>query len=67
MFDVLSPDGLSIDPASCYPDLEAAHAAAQAFAQRYAVQGYYWSAQWERIPVEEIAGRCRVVQAMEDE
>lgn len=66
MFDVLSPDGLPINCEQVYPDLESAKAAAEAFAQRYAVQGYYWSAQWERIPVEDIAGRCRVVEVPDD-
>lgn len=66
MYDVLSPDGLPIDCEAVYPDLDEAHAAAVAFARRYVEQGYYLSARWERIPVADISGRCRVVEVPDD-
>jgi len=65
VFDVLSPDGITITPDRVYETLEEAHAAAEAFAQRFVWQGFYSTARWERIPLEEIAGRCRVVEATE--
>ena len=65
VFDVLSPDGITITPDRVYGTLEEAHAAADAFAQRFAWQGFYSTARWERIPLEKIAGRCRVIEATE--
>ncbi len=65
VFDVLSPDGITITPDRVYRTLEEAHAAAEAFAQRFVWQGFYSTARWERIPLEEIAGRCRVIEATE--
>jgi hypothetical protein len=67
MFDVLSPDGLSIHAGRVYPTLAAARAAAEEFAERFAWQGFYSTARWERIPVGEIAGRCRIVEAPDDD
>lgn len=66
MYDVLSPDGLPINCGEVYQDVDEAHAAAVAFAKRYERQGYYWSAQRERIPVEDIAGRCCVIEVPDD-
>jgi hypothetical protein len=66
MYDVLSPDGFSITPDKVYPDLESAHAAAVAFAERFQFQGFYSTAQRERIPLTDIAGRCRVVEVPDD-
>ena len=65
MFDVLSPDGITITPDRVYGTLEEALATAEALAERLAWQGFYSTARWERIPLEEIAGRCRVVEATE--
>jgi hypothetical protein len=65
VFDVLSPDGIAITPDRVYETLEEAHAAAEAFAQRFAWQGFYSTARRERIPLEQIAGRCRVIDAEE--
>ena len=66
MYDVLSPDGFPIDPEEVYPDLESAHAAAVDYAARFAQQGYYTTARWERIPLEDLAGRCRIVEVPDD-
>lgn len=66
MYDVLSPDGFSIDPQEVYQDLDSAHAAAVAFAERFVRQGFYSTARRERIPLEDIAGRCRVVEVPDD-
>jgi hypothetical protein len=66
MYDVLSPDGFSIDPEAVYPDRDTARAAAAEFAKRFVRQGYYKTARWERIPPDEVAGRCRIVEVPDD-
>lgn len=67
MYDVLSPDGLPINPGQSYKTLEAARAAAEEFANRFIWQGFYSTAAHERIPLEDIVGRCRVVPWTDDE
>jgi len=67
MYDVLSPDGISINAGRVYPTLAAAREAAEEFALRFAGQGFYSTARWERIAVGEIAGRCRIVEAPDDD
>jgi len=67
MFDVLSPDGMSIVRSDYYPTREAAAAAAVAYANRFQFQGFYSTSRRERIPVDEIAGRCRIVEVEADE
>jgi hypothetical protein len=62
MFDVLSPDGISITPDEVYATLEDARAAAEAFAKRFVWQGFYATAARERIPLADIVGRCRVIE-----
>jgi hypothetical protein len=59
-FDVLSPDGISIW-GDVYPSRAAAESALQAWVKRFAWQGFYSTSRWERIPLDEIAGRCRIV------
>jgi hypothetical protein len=67
MFDVLSPDGLSIEQDEYYPTVDEAQAAAELFAHRFSAQGFYSTFRWERIPVTEIAGRCRIVEVAPEE
>lgn len=66
-WDALSPDGISIDCEDTYPTVEAAKAAIDQWVQRYAEQGYYSTVRRERIPLDEIAGRCRIVEACEED
>ena len=63
MYDVLSPDGISITADRVYPTLDDAKRAAEEFSRRFVTQGFYSTASRERIPVDEIVGRCRVVPA----
>jgi hypothetical protein len=67
MFDVLSPDGLPIHLGRRYSTLADARAAADAFAMRFAWQGFYATSTRERIPLEEIVGRCRVISLTEED
>lgn len=62
MFDVLSPDGLSIFPNRVYQTLDEALGAAEAFAQGFDWQGFYSTAMRECIPLDDIVGRCRVIR-----
>jgi hypothetical protein len=50
-----------------YPTRNAAREAAEEFALRFAWQGFYSTARWERIPVGEIAGRCHIVEVPDDD
>jgi hypothetical protein len=62
-FDVLSPDGISINPVETYPTRAAAESALRAWVGRFEWQGFYSTSRWERIQLDEIAGRCRIVEA----
>jgi hypothetical protein len=65
-YDVLSPDGISIEGIS-YPSLRAAERALFRWVKRFDWQGFYSTSRWERIPLTELPGRCRVIEAPEDE
>ena len=52
-FNVLSPDGIPIQPYP-FPSKEAAEIGAKVWAERYIAQGFYSSASFGRIPLEEI-------------
>lgn len=67
MFDVLSPDGMSIDHSEYYPTREAAAAAAVEYANRFQFQGFYSTWRRERVPLDEIAGRCRIIEVIDCE
>lgn len=67
MYQVLSPDGLPIDQDRRYQTLAEAREAADAFAMRFAWQGFYATSTRERIPLEEIVGRCRVISSVEED
>jgi hypothetical protein len=59
---VLSPDGISIEGIS-YQSLPDAKRALLRWARRFAWQGFYSACRWERIPLAELPGRCRIVAA----
>lgn len=66
-YDVLSPDGFSIHPEDTYPTREAAESALREWAKRFEFQGFYSTSRWERIPLDELPGRCRIVEAAEED
>jgi hypothetical protein len=67
-YDVLSPDGFSIRPEDTYPTRAAAESALRDWVKRFEFQGFYSTARRERIPLDELPGRCRIVEAApEDE
>jgi hypothetical protein len=47
--------------------VDEARAAAELFAHRFSAQGFYSTFRWERIPVTEIVGRCRIVEVDPEE
>jgi len=58
---VTSPDGIPISCCDVWHTEENARAALNEWVQNYRVmQGYYSTAQWERIPWRELADRCEV-------
>lgn len=68
VFDVLSPDGISIHPWRTYRTQKRALLAAKSWARRFEWQGFYSTARWERIPLDEIVSRCRIIEIeLEDE
>ena len=67
IYDVLSPDGISITPDRYYPDRAAAESAIQEWVKRYEWQGFYSTVRRERIPLNELPGRCRIVEASEED
>lgn len=65
-FDVLSPDGISIEGVA-YATREAAESALKRWVNRFQWQGFYSTSRWERIPLAELPGRCRIVEVDPDE
>lgn len=65
-FDVLSPDGISIE-GSEYVSRAAAESSLKQWVKRFEWQGFYSTSRWERIPLAEIAGRCRIVEIEADD
>jgi len=63
-YTVVGPDGIPIREKPFRSEDEAKQAI-QAFAKRFAVQGYYRDANGEAIPVAEIPNRCRIASALE--
>lgn len=66
-YDALSPDGFSIHPCDTYASVAEAEAAIREWAKQYEFQGFYSTHRWERIPLAELPGRCRIVEAIEDD
>jgi hypothetical protein len=60
-FDVYSPDGFAIHREETYPSREVAEQKLQEWVKRYEFQGHY-SSNKGRIPLEELASRCKIVQ-----
>lgn len=59
-YDVLSPDGFSIDATETYPSIEAAQEALKQWKKRYTAQGYY-SSNKGRIPLDELQNHCKII------
>lgn len=66
-FDVLSPDGISIERDGFYPDRAAAESALREWVKRFEFQGYYSTVRRERIPLDELPGRRRFIEVEFDE
>lgn len=66
-YDALSPDGFSISVEDTYATPDEARQAIMRWAKRYEWQGFYSTARRERIPLNELPGRCRIVEAAQDE
>jgi hypothetical protein len=62
LYDVISPDGFSIDRVKLYKSEEEAKKAIKDFVKRYEHQGYY-SSNRGRIPLDELPERCKIVPA----
>lgn len=59
-YDVKSPDGISINRSQTYENVKEAGDALDQFVSRYQKQGYY-SSNYGRIPIEELAFHCNLV------
>jgi hypothetical protein len=60
-FDVLSPDGFSIDRVDTYSSRKKAIAAFEVWKKRYEAQGYY-SSNRGRIALEDLADCCSLIE-----
>lgn len=60
-FNVLSPDGFTIDPEKTYSTIEQAEKAFNEWAKRYERQGYY-SSNNGRIPLNELLQNCKIIK-----
>ncbi len=60
-FDVFSPDGIAISREEVYPSQEVAEQKLQEWVKSYEWQGYY-SSNKGRIPLDELASCCKIVQ-----
>jgi len=61
-YDVLSPDGFSIHFSDTYTSKKAAITAAEQWAERYKLQGYYSSSRHGRIPIEDLLNYCKLIE-----
>ena len=61
LFDVLSPDGFSINRDSLFVNKKVAEKGIEDFAKRYENQGYYSTSNREQISLDELKERCRIV------
>jgi aminopeptidase-like protein len=61
LFDVLSPDGFSINRNSFFANEEVAKKGIEDFAKRYENQGYYSTSNREQISLDELKEHCRIV------
>jgi hypothetical protein len=60
-YNVISPDGFFIERVATYKSRKEAIAAFEVWKKRYVLQGYY-SSNNGRIPLEELADFCRIVE-----
>lgn len=60
-YDVLSPDNFSISFDEIWDSPEEAQKAAEKWVERYRQQGYYSTANRERIPLDELITWCKIV------
>lgn len=56
---VLSPDGIPIRPHG-FPSVKAAEKSLELWMKGYLRQGYYHTAQGERIPLNQLRDRCKI-------
>lgn len=64
---VLSPDGFPIHVEDTYLTREEAHKACAEWVEGYRFQGFYSTFQRERISLDELAGRCRIVEVEKED
>lgn len=60
-YNVISPDGFFIDRVATYKSRKEAMTAFEVWKKRYELQGYY-SSNYGRISLEELADFCRIVE-----
>jgi hypothetical protein len=60
-FDVFSPDGFAISREETYPSREVAREKYLEWKKRYEQQGYYSSANYGRIPLNELDDYCTII------
>lgn len=65
-YDVLSPDGFSIHIEDTYNSKKEAWQKAKEWSKNYEGQGYYSSAKYGRIPVDQILDYCKLIPLRED-
>jgi hypothetical protein len=61
-FNVLSPDGFSIDPFKKYKDRNEAIKEFMQWQKRYEKQGYYSSTNYGRIPLDQLHEYCQLIE-----
>lgn len=60
-YEVISPDGFSIEMDAVYNSLIEATQALDKWSKRYEHQGYYSSVKYGRIPLDELNQYCRIL------
>jgi hypothetical protein len=65
-FDVISPDGFTIDLFDVYKSEEEAIEATKKWSKGYEKQGYYNSVRYGKIPLRELFHYCRLVDLTEN-
>ena len=61
-YNVLSPDGFSIHFSDTYKSKEDAIKAFEQWKKRYEGQGFYSSAKYGRIPLDELKNYCELIE-----
>ncbi len=61
-YDILSPDGFSIQFDKVFNSLMAAKKAFAEWVKRYEIQGYYSSTNYGRIPLSELEEYCTLIE-----